>query len=73
MASVSQLKIQLGTDVTYRGGEPTTPPVPGPPPEPILVISEGHIPDGTDFGDIKVEGGKMKLDMDHFSPDYGTF
>jgi hypothetical protein len=75
MATVSQLKIQLGTNARYTGGEAVLPLPPSPPPPPTLIIKEGLQPDGTDYGDIKVENGKMVLDVDgiYFNPDYGTF
>jgi hypothetical protein len=75
MATVSQLKIQLDTDVKYTGGEAIMPQPPTPPVAPTLVIKEGVQPDGTDYGDIRVENGKMVIDVEnlHFNPDYGTF
>ena len=54
------------------------PPPPPPPPveeQPLLVMFQGVVPDGTDYGDVKVEDGKLVLDMDdlRFNSDYGTF
>jgi hypothetical protein len=76
MATVSQLKIQLGTNARYTGGEAVLPLPPSPPPPPAtLIIRAGAQPDGTDYGDVKVEDGKLVLDVEdlHFNPDYGTF
>jgi|LauGreDrversion4_2_1035121.scaffolds.fasta_scaffold2299247_1 hypothetical protein len=74
MASLSQIKVQLAANVKFTGGEA----IPPPPPvvdtgEAPLVILQGAIVDGTDYGDIRVGDGKMVFDMDHFSPDYGLF
>ena len=74
MATVNQLKSQIAGNIRFAGG------VAIPPPPPIvntgehpLVLFQGAVADGTDYGDIKVEDGKLVLDLDHFSPDYGTF
>jgi len=73
MASVSQLKIQLSTDAKYKGGEPIMPQPPSEPPTPSLNIAQGYQPDGTDLGVVKVEDGKLVLDMDDFDADFGVF
>jgi len=76
MATVSQLKIQLGTDVKYTGGEAVMPlPTSPPPPPATFVFPAGAQHDGTDYGDIKIENGKMVIDVEdlQFNPDYGTF
>jgi hypothetical protein len=73
MATVSQIKLQLGSPVKYTNGEAVLPPPPSPAPPPQLVIAEGVQAEGTDLGIIKVEGGKFVLDMDDFEPDFGTF
>jgi hypothetical protein len=73
MATVSQLKIQLGTDVKYRGGEVIQPQPPTPLPAPSLTIREGAQPEGTDLGVVKVQNGKLVFDMDDFDADFGVF
>lgn len=73
MATVSQLKLQLGSPVKYTNGEAVLPPPISPAPPPQLVIAGGVQAEGTDLGIIKVEGGKFVLDMDDFEPDFGTF
>jgi hypothetical protein len=74
MATVSQLKLQLGSPVKYTNGEAVSPPaLPEEPQTPKLVITQGVQEEGTDLGVIKVEDGKFVLDMDDFSPDFGTF
>ena len=73
MATVSQIKLQLGSPVKYTNGEAVLPPPTPPGPPPQLVITEGVIPDGTDLGVVKVENGKLVLDMADFNPDFGTY
>ena len=73
MATVSQLKLQIDTDVKYTGGEAILPQPPLPVPPPPLVIAQGVQPDGTDYGAIKVEDGKFVIDMTDFNPDFGRF
>jgi hypothetical protein len=56
--------------------EETPPPPPPPPPAPAPIsVFQGQLVEGTDYGDIRVEGGKLVLDTDdiYFNPDYGTF
>ena len=46
---------------------------PSEPPAPSLNIAQGYQPDGTDLGVVKVEDGKLVLDMDDFDADFGVF
>lgn len=73
MATVSQLKLQLGTPVKYVNGEAVLPSVATSTPGPHLVIPNGVQAEGTDLGVIKVEGGKFVLDMADFDPDFGVY
>lgn len=73
MATVSQIKLQLDSPVKYVNGEAVLPPPPSPGPPPQLVITEGVQAEGTDLGVVKVENGKLVLDMDDFNPDFGVF
>ena len=74
MATVSQIKLQLSSPVKYNNGEAVLPPALSEEPQtPKLVITQGVQEEGTDLGVIKVEDGKFVLDMDDFSPDFGTF
>jgi hypothetical protein len=73
MASVSQFKLQIDTNVKYTGGEAVLPQPPLPAPPRPLVIPQGVQPDGTDYGAIKVEDGKLIIDMADFNPDFGRF
>ncbi len=72
MATVSQLKIQLGASAKYTGGEAILPQPPSPSPPPVLSIPE-VLEDGTDLGVVKVENGKLVIDMAEFNPDFGTY
>lgn len=55
---------------------PYTPPKPVVPqvitPAPISIF-QGDLKEGTDYGDIKVENGKLVVDMSDFLPDYGLY
>lgn len=73
MARVSQLKVQLSSNVKYVNGEAVFPLEPSEPPAPQLVISQGVQEEGTDLGAIKVENGKFVIDMADFNPDFGVF
>lgn len=73
MARVSQLKLQISSDVKFVNGEAIPPPEPAEPPIPQLVIAQGAQAEGTDLGDIKVENGKLVIDMNDFNPDFGVF
>ncbi len=73
MATVSQIKIQIDAEAKYKGGEPILPQPPTPPASPLLILSQGSQPDGTDFGVVKVEEGKLVFDMDEFNADFGVF
>ena len=73
MATVSQIKIQLSTDAKYKGGEVIMPQPPTPLPTPYLNISEGIQVEGTDLGVVKVQDGKLVLDMDDFNADFGIY
>ena len=72
MATVSQLKIQLGASVKYTGGEAILPQPPLPEPPPMMSIPE-VLEEGTDLGVVKVENGKLVIDMAEFNPDFGTY
>jgi hypothetical protein len=73
MATVSQIKLQLSSPVKYTNGEAVLPPPPSPGLPSQLVIAEGVQADGTDLGIVKVENGKLVLDMADFNPDFGTY
>jgi len=74
MARVSQLKLQLESNVKYVNGEVVLPQEPSEEPQtPGLAITQGVQVEGTDLGVIKVENGKFVLDMADFNPDFGTF
>ena len=72
MATVSQFRMQLGSNVKYTGGEAILPQPLSPPSPPTLAIPE-VIPDGTDLGIVKVENGKLVLDVADFNPDFGIY
>ena len=50
---------------------------PPPPPEPVLPplinFVPGDLREGTDYGGIKVEDGKIVVDMNDFNADFGRF
>ena len=50
---------------------------PPPPPEtplpPLINFVPGDLREGTDYGGIKVENGKIVVDMNDFNPDFGRF
>jgi hypothetical protein len=74
MASLNQIKMQIASEIKYVNGELVEPPLPDPGPgRPQLVISQGLQEEGADLGVVKVENGKLVLDMEDFSPDFGTF
>jgi hypothetical protein len=73
MASVSQIRLQQEVNVKYIGGEAILPQEPTPLPEPMLVIGGQPVPDGTDFGVVKVEEGELVIDPDDFNIDFRTF
>jgi hypothetical protein len=74
MASLNQIKMQLASKIKYVNGELVEPPPPDPGPgRPQLVIAQGLQEEGADLGVVKVENGKLVLDMDDFNPDFGTF
>jgi len=66
--------MQLASKIKYVNGELVEPlprdPGPG---RPQLVIAQGLQEEGADLGVVKVENGKLVLDMDDFNPDFGTF
>jgi len=72
MASVSQFKLQLGANARYTGGEVVLPQPPLPESPPALSIPE-VLEEGTDLGVVKVENGKLVLDMAEFNPDFGIY
>ncbi len=45
---------------------------PSDPAPPSLNIFQGYTPDGTDLGVLKVEKGKLVLDMNDFDADFGV-
>jgi hypothetical protein len=58
--------LQLNRGTYYTTGESGGPPAP-PPPTPVFLIED------TDYGVVKVQGGKLVLDMDDFAADLGNF
>jgi hypothetical protein len=74
MASLNQIKMQVASEIKYVNGEVVVPLPPDPGPgRPQLVIAQGLQEEGADLGVVKVENGKLVLDMDEFRPDFGTF
>ena len=71
----NRAKQALQSNKTAKIVEPILPPPPPPPVEmpSRLVMLQGIVPDGTDYGGVKVEDGKLVVDMDDFPSDYGTF
>lgn len=49
------------------------PPVPNTPLPPPITILQGELKEGQDLGIVKVQDGKLVLDMADFRPDMGTF
>jgi hypothetical protein len=72
MATVSQFILQKASGVKYVGGEAILPQEPLPAPPKALAIAE-VLTEGTDLGAVKVENGKLVLDMDDFNPDFGIY
>ena len=74
MASLNQIKMQIASEIKYVNGELVEPLPPDPGPGvPQLVIAQGLQEEGADLGVVKVENGKLVLDMNDFRPDFGTF
>jgi hypothetical protein len=73
MATVSQIRLQKEVSVRYTGGEAVLPQEPSPLPDPMLVIGGQPVPDGSDFGVVKVEAGGLIIDSDDFNVDFKTF
>ena len=75
MATIKQIKLQRSSNVSYSNGEAVLPTDTSlyPDPVPQLDLFQGYQPDGKDFGVVKVEDGKLVIDMADFNPDFGHF
>ncbi len=74
LASNNRAKQALENNKRAKIVEETPPPPPPPPPAPPpIAVFQGQLVEGTDYGDVKVEDGKLVVDMDDFAPDFGTF
>ena len=73
MASVSQIILQRKVQVKYTGGEAILPQEPTPLTDPMLMIGGQAVPDGTDFGVVKVEDAKLVIDSNDFDLDFKTY
>lgn len=73
MATRNQINIQQGLNARYTNGEVVLPLPAAPQPPPLLVLNEGVQAEGTDLGVVKVENGKLVLDMADFNPDFGVY
>jgi hypothetical protein len=74
LASNNRAKQALEENKKAKIVEETPPPPPPAPqdPPPVLFL-QGPLVEGADYGEVKVENGKLVVDMADFSPDYGTF
>ena len=53
--------------------EPTSPQPPQVTSPAPITLNQGLLVEGMDYGAIKVENGKLVVDMDDFLPDYGLY
>jgi hypothetical protein len=74
LASNNRAKLALEENKKAKVVETILPPPPPRPQDPPPVtFLQGPLVEGADYGEVKVENGKLVVDMADFSPDYGTF
>ena len=65
-----QAMLQNNVVPPYTPPDPVIPQVTAPAP---IAIFQGDLKEGMDYGAIKVENGKLVVDMNDFLPDYGLY
>ncbi len=65
--------LQLNRGAYYTTGESGGSTTPTYPPTPVFPLSPTDLIEDTDYGVVRVQGGKLVLDMDDFAADLGNF